>query len=272
MSNLSNSPLVTIIITNFNKSLFVLKALDSCLKQKYKKVEIILFDDKSNDDSLEKINKYKSKYNHNFRVIKNPKKKTFSAPINQFLAIKKSLNHARGRYVSLLDADDYFHKNKIKEIIKIFKKKNIKIILDQPIYKYKKKTIKKKFFNINIKNKWPKFPPTSCMSFEKKTLVNTLRKINYKKFPNLAIDFYLAVYYSIILKDFYIHNLYLTYYRQVKDGTDSKYLKFRSKQWWIRRKEAFEFLNQTLSKEKLKTNSSFDFVLTNLFNSLFIKD
>lgn len=272
MSNLNNSPLVTIIITNFNKSLFILKALDSCLKQKYKKVEIILFDDKSNDDSLKKIYEYKKKYNLNFKVIQNPKKKIFSPPINQLLAIKKSLNHARGRYVSLLDADDYFHKNKIIEIIKIFKKKDTKIILDQPIYKYKKKIIKKSFSNITFINKWPKFPPTSCMSFEKKTLVKTLGKINYKKFPNLAIDFYLAVYYSIILKDFYIHNLYLTYYRQVKDGTDSKYLKFRSKQWWIRRKEAFDFLNQTLSKEKLETNKSLDFVITSLFSNLFIKD
>ena len=51
MPNLNRGPLVTIIITNFNKSVFILKAIDSCLNQKYKEVEIIFFDDKSSDNS-----------------------------------------------------------------------------------------------------------------------------------------------------------------------------------------------------------------------------
>ena len=159
-----------------------------------------------------------------------------------------------------------FYKSKISEIIEIFKKKKTKIVLDQPIYKYKKKQIKKKFSNTTFKNKWPKFPPTSCMSFEKKSLIKVINKIDFKKFPNLAIDFYLAVYYSMILKNFYIHDSHLTYYSQVKDGTDSKYIKFISKNWWIRRKEAFEFLNSLLSKNRLPTNKSLDFILTNIFS------
>ena len=272
MLNKSRKPLVTIIITNFNKSIFILKALNSCLKQKYEKIEIIFFDDKSSDNSLKKVIDFKKKNNLKFKIISNLNKKNFSAPINQFLAVKKSLNYARGKFVSLLDADDYFHKNKIFEIVKILKKNKVKIVLDQPIYRYKKKLIKKKFSNIIFKNKWPKFPPTSCMSFEKKKLIKVINKINYKKFPNLAIDFYLAVYYSIVLKDFYIHDSHLTYYRQVNDGTDSNYIKFKSKNWWIRRKEAFDFLNSLLSKNKLSTNKSLDFMLTSLFNNLFNKN
>ena len=71
--------------------------------------------------------------------------------------------------------------------------------------------IKKNFYNIRHKNKWPKFPPTSCMCFEKKTLKEVLKKIEFKRFPNLGIDFRLAVYYSIILNKFYIHKSHLTY-------------------------------------------------------------
>ena len=166
----------------------------------------------------------------------------------------------------MLDADDYFHKNKIFEIIRVFNKKNTKIVLDQPIYKYKNKVIKKNYSNRVTKNKWPKFPPTSCMSFEKKTLVKVLDKIKFKKFPNLAIDFYLAVYYSIIIKDFYILRSHLTYYRQVRDGTDSIYSKYKNKKWWIRRNEAFEFLNSLLSKNKMPTNKSLDYILTKFIN------
>ncbi len=266
MPGLSKNALVTIIITNFNKSGYVLKAINACLKQKYKNIEIVFFDDKSSDNSLKKIIDFKKKNNLNFRIISNEGKKNFSSPINQFLAIKKSLKFSRGRFISLLDADDYFHKDKIFEIIKVFNKKNIKIVLDQPIYKYKNKTIKKNYSNKITKNKWPKFPPTSCMTFEKKTLVKVLDKIKFKKFPNLAIDFYLAVYYSIIIKDFYIHHLHLTYYRQVGDGTDSNYSKYKNKKWWIRRNEAFEFLNSLLSKNKMPTNKSLDYILTKFIN------
>ena len=268
MPNLNDNPLVSLIITNYNKSNFIIKAINSCLNQKYRNIEIIFFDDKSSDNSLKKIKEFKKINNLNFKIIANPQKKNISAPVNQLLAIKKSLNFANGKFISLLDADDYFHKNKIFEIVKIFNKSKTKIILDQPVFKFKKKQIKKTFSNKIFKNKWPKFPPTSCMSFEKKTLIKVLKKIDYKKFPNLAIDFYLAVYYSIILKNFYVYNSHLTYYRQVKDGTDSHYTKFKSKKWWVRRKEAFSFLNSLLSKNKLTKNKSFDFILTNALNML----
>ena len=271
MPNLKSNPLVTIIITNYNKSSFIINALNSCLRQRYENIEIIFFDDKSSDDSLKKIKRFKKINNLNFRIISNLRKKENSAPINQMIAVKKSLSYAKGKFISLLDADDYFHKNKISEIVKILKKKKTKIVLDQPIYTFKNKQIKKKISNTNFKNKWPKFPPTSCMSFEKKTLIKVLKKVDFKKYPNLAIDFYLAVYYSVILKNFYIHDSNLTYYRQVIDGTDSNYLKFRSAKWWIRRKEAFDFLNSLLSKNKLSTNKSFDFMITNFLNNFFVK-
>ena len=264
---MKKDPLVSVIITNFNKSKYILESVKSCLRQSYKKKEIIFFDDKSTDNSLKKIKDFKIKNKLKFKIISNLNKKESTAPINQMIAVKKSLNFTKGKYVFLLDSDDFFHKNKIFEIIDIFKKdKSKKMILDLPIYKYKKKEVKKNFINKNLKNKWPKFPSTSCMCFEKKSLKNILGKIEFKKYPNLAIDFYLAVYYSIILKNFYIHRSHLTYYRQVDDGTDSSYLKFKSKKWWIRRKEAFEFLNNLLVKNKLPTNRSLDYFITKFLN------
>ena len=50
------------------------------------------------------------------------------------------------------------------------------MILDLPIYKYKSKEIKKTYIDKYSKNKWPKFPPTSCMSFEAKTLKKVMKK------------------------------------------------------------------------------------------------
>ena len=266
-----NNPLVTVIITNFNKSRYLSKAIYSCYNQKYQKIEIVFFDDKSTDDSLLKLKSLKKDKRIKIKVLTNNKKIHKTAPVNQMMAIKKSLSKSKGKFIFFLDADDFFHKNKIYEIVDFFKqnKKN-KLIFDQPIYKYKNKEIKKNYKLERIKNKWPKFPPTSCMSFETKTLKKIVNKINFRKYPNLAIDFYLAVYYSIILNNFYIHNSHLTYYRQLHNSTDSKYLKFRSKYWWIRRQEAFNFLNDLLEKNKLPKNRSFDYFFTNILNRLFI--
>jgi len=269
MKNIDNGPLASIIITNYNKSNFIIKSVKSCLTQNYKNKEIIVFDDKSTDNSLRKIKNFKKKNKYNFKIILNSKKKKDFATFNHISAIKKSLIKAKGKFIFLLDSDDYFHQNKISEIINTFKKnENFKFILDQPILKFKKKLIKKKFKYKLFKNKWPKFPPTSCMCFEKKTFKSVLNKVSLKKFPNLAIDFRLAVYYSLILKKFYIHNSHLTYYRQLDESMDSKYIKYRSKEWWKRRVEAFEFLNFVLKKNKLPTNKSFDLFVTKLLNKI----
>ena len=51
--------LVTILINNFNNQKFLEKCINSCLTQSYKHLEIIIYDDKSDDDSdkiLKKIN------------------------------------------------------------------------------------------------------------------------------------------------------------------------------------------------------------------------
>tara|TARA_B100000989_G_scaffold269090_1_gene224266 strand:+ start:589 stop:1392 length:804 start_codon:yes stop_codon:yes gene_type:complete len=266
---MKNNPLISIIITNYNKSKFIIKGVKSCLNQKYKEIEIIFFDDNSSDDSLKKIKDFKKKNEINLKIISNQKKKNSTSPINQMIAVNKSLKYVKGKFIFLLDSDDFFHKKKFFDIVRIFERDDKKkLIIDLPIFKYKKKEIKKNYKNISFKNKWPKFPPTSCMSFETKTLKKVIKKINFKKYPNLAIDFFLAVYYYVILKNFYIHKSHLTYYRQLTNGTDSIYLKYRTKKWWIRRKEAFEFLNDLLVKNRLPVNKGLDFSITNFLNKI----
>ena len=269
MKKVSKTPLVSVIITNYNKSNFILKSVRSCLNQRYEKKEIIFIDDKSSDNSLIKIKNFKKKNKLNFSVFSNSKKKGKYATFSHIDAVKKGLSKAKGKYIFLLDSDDYFHDNKITSIVNVFKNnKNVKFILDLPILKYKNKEIKKSFPYKILENKWPKFPPTSCMCFEKKYLKVAIKKIGFKKFPNLAIDFRLAVYYSLILKKFYIYKSHFTYYRQINQSMDTKYIKYRSKEWWVRRKEAFDFLNYILKKNKLPINKSLDFHITNFFNKI----
>ena len=52
--------LVSILITNFNKDKYLNNTINSCLAQNYKKKEILIFDDKSTDNSLKILKKYKT--------------------------------------------------------------------------------------------------------------------------------------------------------------------------------------------------------------------
>ena len=63
---MKQKPLVSILINNYNKQNYCKQALKSAIDQNYKKIEIIFYDDNSNDGSLSKIENLKnSKKNFN---------------------------------------------------------------------------------------------------------------------------------------------------------------------------------------------------------------
>ena len=53
-----NFPFVDVIITNFNKSLFLEEAILSVIKQTYKNWKLYIIDDNSTDNSIQIINKF----------------------------------------------------------------------------------------------------------------------------------------------------------------------------------------------------------------------
>ena len=55
-----------VVIANYNNSKFIKECIESLNNQTYKNIEIIFFDDNSQDNSLEVINKYK-----NIKIIEN---------------------------------------------------------------------------------------------------------------------------------------------------------------------------------------------------------
>ena len=53
-----NDPLATVLIANYNSSKYIDQCLISVINQKYEKIEIIVVDDNSSDNSLEILNNY----------------------------------------------------------------------------------------------------------------------------------------------------------------------------------------------------------------------
>ena len=56
-----NKCYVSILILNFNNARFLNRSIKSCLNQSYKNFEILVYDDKSTDESISILKKIKNK-------------------------------------------------------------------------------------------------------------------------------------------------------------------------------------------------------------------
>lgn len=103
---------ISVIIPFYNSRKFLKRAVISVINQTYRNIEIILVDDCSNDGSY-KIAKKIQKTDKRIKVIKTLKNSgTVAHPRN--LGIKFS----KGNYISFLDADDYWYKDKLEKQLK----------------------------------------------------------------------------------------------------------------------------------------------------------
>ena len=66
--------LVSILIINYNNAKYLDRSIKSCLNQTYKNLEILVYDDKSDDDSKLILNKYSENKKIRFFINKSKKK------------------------------------------------------------------------------------------------------------------------------------------------------------------------------------------------------
>ena len=269
---MSKKPSVSILIASFNKEKFVKRCLNSCLKQDYNNLEVIFYDDGSKDNSYDIAKKTKG-----IKAFKNIQKKKLSKfnTYHQISSYNKALSKSKGEYILLLDSDDFFKKNKVKTIVEYFTKNpKSNIVFDLPIYYYSKSRqiyVKNTERNKSLKKDiWPRFPIAgSCISFRRKFYKKFTSLINNKNFSMLTLDFRLAVISNTISNDFKLLNKNLTFYFQDKKG--ESYLKFKkfSKNWWIRRKQAHDFMKMINKKNRVTFKTKSDLITTNFMNKIY---
>lgn len=101
--------MISVIIPNYNRGQSILKAINSVLNQTITDFEVIIVDDCSTDNSIELISKIKDNRIRIFTMDQN----SGAAAVRNY-GIKMS----RGKYISLLDSDDFYEPEFLKTSLK----------------------------------------------------------------------------------------------------------------------------------------------------------
>jgi glycosyltransferase involved in cell wall biosynthesis len=99
--------LISILIPTYKRSKLIGETIQSCLNQTYKNIEIVIYDDGSNDNTDTIVNKFISS-NSNIRYIKGDKNLGVGHARNVLL------ENINGSYACWLDSDDLMEPNRLE--------------------------------------------------------------------------------------------------------------------------------------------------------------
>lgn len=114
--------ILTIIIPSYNMEELLGRCVDSMSPEKLKNVEIIIVNDGSKDKTIDIANKYKNLYPDVVIVI-DKKNGNYGSCINEGLKI------ATGKYVKIIDADDWVDSKSFKSFVEKLQETNSDLVL-----------------------------------------------------------------------------------------------------------------------------------------------
>lgn len=106
-----SNPLVSVVIAAYNSESFIKETLDSVLSQTYRNLEILVCDDASSDRTVDIVKSYKEK---DERIILIENRENLGISLN----MNNGICNAKGKYIAILDADDWAYPYRIKEQVK----------------------------------------------------------------------------------------------------------------------------------------------------------
>jgi glycosyltransferase involved in cell wall biosynthesis len=112
------SPLVSIITPSYNCTATIEKTIKSVVAQTMKDWEMLIVDDCSTDHSRELIKSIIA-VDYRIKLIE----RTWNA--GPAIARNIAIEHAQGRYIAFLDADDQWHPTKLEKQLKFMNEKDI---------------------------------------------------------------------------------------------------------------------------------------------------
>ncbi len=108
MKNKSDSklPSFSILMANYNNGDYIAEAIESVLSQTYPSWELIIVDDASTDDSIQKITQYLRE--NRIKLIKHEKNLGYGG------TLKTAAENATNDILAVFDSDDKLHENALK--------------------------------------------------------------------------------------------------------------------------------------------------------------
>lgn len=109
----SEWPSISVVMPSYNESEMIERAIDSIFMADYPKdrIEVIVIDDGSSDDTYEKLLKYKQKFNDSLKIIK------FKNNLGKRKALYSGIKIAKGEIVVTVDSDSIIDKRALKNIV-----------------------------------------------------------------------------------------------------------------------------------------------------------
>ncbi|HEV2352819.1 MAG TPA: glycosyltransferase family 2 protein [Puia sp.] len=99
---MSSTPLVSVLMTSYNREKYISEAIESVLESSYRNFELIVVDDCSKDKTVEIARGYAARDN---RVKVHVNEKNLGDYPNR----NRAASYARGKYIKYLDADDLIY-------------------------------------------------------------------------------------------------------------------------------------------------------------------
>ena len=203
---IKKTALVSVIMNCHNGEKYLSKSLKSLLGQSYKNWELIFYDNISKDKSLSILNQYKD---NRVKIFKTNKL------INLYHARNLAITKTKGKYISFLDVDDFWDKNKLKYQIE-FLERNKEYSFLYSNYYIRKESTKKNYLRYKKKLKSGNITQELLDNYTIGILTvflkrSLFKKYSFKKKYNIIGDFDLFLKISQKYKIAYIDKPLATY-------------------------------------------------------------
>lgn len=128
MTELLKLPLISFIVTSFNYENYVLKTLESIKNQSYENIEIIVVDDKSEDNSVEKIKEFaQNNIGLVLKLIEHPENK------GQIVSMQTGFSYAKGQFICFINSDDILVRDYAKTLLRVHLSSSVAFVSGQLI-------------------------------------------------------------------------------------------------------------------------------------------
>ncbi|MBE9046044.1 glycosyltransferase family 2 protein [Pleurocapsales cyanobacterium LEGE 10410] len=112
---------VSVIIPAYNTEKYIAQAISSALAQTLKDIEVIVVDDCSTDNTVEIVRGFSDP---RVKLLLNPKNLGAGGARN------KAIQAAKGKWIAVLDSDDWYAPQRLEVLVKIAEHKNADLVAD----------------------------------------------------------------------------------------------------------------------------------------------